>query len=85
VSGAWRYVVRIADIYEMEAHPFEQKRDLVVERVKASDAMADEEFGETLTELIEELGVTDDPDEFDSVMDSIWDLGDTGKFLWLGP
>jgi hypothetical protein len=82
----WDYIVKIGDVLHDDTLSFEQKRDEVARRILASGAVReDTDRSVDLRALAEELQDAADVDEYDWIMDDIYDLADTGKFLWVGP
>ena len=81
----WNRIVRIGDLISSDVLSFEQKRNEVVRRLRKSSAIRDGDKGELLRELVDELAETTNGDEYDWVMDDVYDLADDGKWLWLGP
>ena len=78
----WKHRVDMKSEFEDDG-VFETKRDEVVKRLRESPASKDGINGEELTLLLEELADTSNADEFDSVWDVIYDLADSGQWLWI--
>ncbi len=82
-GGAWRHKVDVSATFKNEDLSFEKRRDGVVLRLRSSQAAIDGTNGEELIMLLEDLAETTDTVEFDSVWDDIYNLADSGKWLWI--
>lgn len=82
-TAEWKHKVDVGKIFQDDELTFHEKRDKVVEVLRASSAIKDGEPGEELAELVEELSETEDIDEFDWVWGAIYDLADHRKWLWI--
>ena len=83
-GAQWKHKVDVSDVFGPYADlPFEQRRDAVVLKLRQSPATSDGLEGEEFILLLEDLADTPNEDEFDDVWDSIYNLADTGKWLWI--
>ncbi len=76
----WDRRVDVRDVFRNENLTFEQRRDAIVRRIRNSGWTI--EPGSTLDHVVEELGDTEDTDEFDAVWDVIYDYADTDR-VWI--
>lgn len=81
----WKYHIDISDLhtaYEKNELAIPALAQRVAERIRASDAFQDTQHHERLTELADEFcEIDDDPDWYDSVLNELYNWGDT----WLDP
>lgn len=83
-TAAWKHKVEIGDILWEPFDTYEEYRDALVDRFRQNPAiLEDGDNGEELAGLLEELADTTSPEEFDYVWDSIYDLADDRKWLWI--
>lgn len=78
----WDYHINLSDVFHNEAMSFEERRDAIVARLRASRWFTDAEEGGELHQYVEELADTVDGDDFDCPMDAIYDLADTDR-VWI--
>jgi hypothetical protein len=77
----WRWHICVTDLLGNEDMPFEQRRDGIVARFRASEVYAVFPNG-TLASTLDDLAATADPDEFDDVWDEVYDWADDHA-LWI--
>lgn len=79
---AWEYRVHLGHVFHDEALTFEQRRDEIVRVLTRSRWVRDAGEGSVLAQLVEELGDTPDPAEFDEVWDAIYDEANVDR-AWI--
>jgi hypothetical protein len=77
----WKYTVNLRDIWRNEAMPFEQRRDKIVARIRASAWYRNRAEG-ILFDLVDELADAADIPAFDQVWSAIYDEADADR-AWL--
>lgn len=77
---AWHLTIKLADVFRDETRPFEQRRDAIVERLRASGWL-DWSLG-AVPNLVDKLSKTADTDEFDAVWGRIYDHADIDR-VWI--
>ena len=86
-TAQWGFQVRLGDLFTDEQMPFEQKRDTVVERLRAAgvaeDVRLDRFAKEDFERLVSDLALAPDAEEFDRVLDDLFDWGDDDKRMWI--
>lgn len=80
--AVWLYTVNASGILHNDALTFEEKRDRMVEALKASTWYAWAGEDSELWSLVEELGDAEDAQEFDWVWDGIYNLADADR-AWI--
>jgi hypothetical protein len=80
----WDRYVRLADVFHNEAMSFEERRDAIVARLRASQWLREEhpDEGDELHQFIEELGDARNNDEFRGPWDEIYDIADVER-VWI--
>lgn len=80
----WKYTVNIADIWNNDELPFEERRDEIVKRIRASDwyKVRNATDLSELFSLTEDLEVSDTPDEFDEYWNLLYDEADADR-CWI--
>lgn len=79
----WDRKIRLADVFRNEAMTFEERRDAIVARLRASMWFKGYDEYDELPQLVEELSEVPDADAFDCVWDCIYDVADTDR-VWIG-
>ena len=74
----WKHSVEAGGIVADDTLSFEEKRDRIVERLKAVNE-SDPEY----LELVMDLGNAFDVEEFDLLLEDLFDWGDEDNRLWL--
>lgn len=85
VNRGWKAKLRIGDVFHNDGLSFEQRRDAIVRRFRAllqAGDVSQDSFGLSISELVDELAETENPDEFDWVWDEIYDWADTER-VWI--
>lgn len=78
----WKHRVQLADIFYNHDLSFEEKRDKITYRLKTSGWFKGKDESSDLHMLVEELGSSDDVDDFDFVWDRIYDEADYDR-CWI--
>lgn len=86
MNRGWKTYLKIADIWNDEDASLEQKRDVIVERIKelpqyVEDNDADN-FDEELWWIVDELSDVDDEEWFNNVWDAFYDWCDSER-VWV--
>lgn len=76
----WDYTLRLGDMFHDENMSFEQRRDEIVRRIRAS-RFWDEDDGELVT-TVSDLSAAWDVDEFDQFWDKFYDWADWNR-VWV--
>ena len=81
----WKNVLYLGDIWDSDEIPWESKRDVVVERIKAAPWYRDERGNEDgdLQWIVSELEDAEDLDAFDDAWDQLYDWGDRSHRLFV--
>lgn len=78
--GRWLITIPLADLFDDEADiPYEQRRDAIVDRCKGVLGNRHPQFHD----LLDEFSFTEDEDEGDDVLQSIYDYCDDND-IWFG-
>jgi hypothetical protein len=78
----WDRRVNVADVFHNEAMTFEQRRDAIARRLRASDWLAGRDMFDGLVLAVEGLEQAEDADEFDGWWDEIYDHADADR-VWI--
>jgi hypothetical protein len=83
----WQKKVLLGDVFRNEDMTFEQRRDVIVHRLRGSGWIrmiggVDSFKGMNLDELFEQLGEAPEPDDFDIVWDEIYNQADWDR-VWI--
>lgn len=76
----WDRRIDLSDVFHNEEMTFEQRRNAIVARLRASAWLKGRADG--LTDLVDELADTADGDEFDGPWDEIYDYADVER-VWI--
>lgn len=79
----WDRKISLADVFHNEAMTFEQRRDAIVKRLRASAWLAGRDESDELVCAVNELADAEDGDEFDGPWDLIYDIADEDR-VWIG-
>lgn len=79
-TNTWLLTVNLADVFRNEELTFEERRDAIVQRIRASGWITEDDY--SLDNLVEELGDAEDTDEFDAVWDVLYDHADADR-VWI--
>lgn len=80
----WAEHILLGDVFRDEDRAFEERRDVIVERVKASRwyRNADPDEMDGVNEVVDCLAHADDVDEFDGWWSDLYDLADRAR-VWI--
>lgn len=78
----WDRKLRLADVFRNEDMSFEERRDAIVARIRATAWFKGYGEGDDLPQFVEELAGTQTPDEFDGPWDCIYDQADADR-VWI--
>ena len=79
---SWAHVLKLADVFHNDAMSFQEKRDAIVARIRATTWFKGYDEGDELHMYVEELSDTEDTSEFDYVWDEIYDIADADR-VWI--
>lgn len=74
--------VKLKDVWSDDGLPFEEKRDKIVERIKASGWRDITPYPDLFDDLVHDLGETVDTGEFDYLFVEFYDLADSDR-VWI--
>jgi hypothetical protein len=80
---SWAHKVNLADVFHNDDLTFEQKRDMIVRRIRATAWFKSYAEGDELPMFVEELADAADPSGFDPAWDCIYDIADADR-VWIG-
>lgn len=72
--AVWLYTLRIKDVFYNEGMSFEEKRDEIVKRIKASDFWNSDDL--VLVIIVDGLAGSEDTEEFDGWWSTFYDYAD---------
>ena len=72
----------VGDVFHADDLNFELKRDMIVQRIRATTWFKQYDEYDELPQLVEELADAEDTDAFDSVWDCIYDIADADR-VWI--
>lgn len=78
----WDRKINLADVFHNEAVTFEQKRDAIVRRIRASAWFKQYDECDNLPQYVEELADTENGSEFDGPWSCIYDIADYDR-VWI--
>jgi hypothetical protein len=79
---SWEHVLKLADVFHNDHLTFEQKRDTIVARIRASAWYKGYDPTGELPEAVEDLADAEDVPAFDDVWDALYDLADADR-VWI--
>lgn len=80
MTNRWAFTLKLDDVFHSEAIGFGNKRDIIVKRIREARWFDPEDM--YLTEIVDELSLVDDVDEFDRVWDDFYDWADFNR-VWV--
>ncbi|MEV1109967.1 hypothetical protein AB0I95_15125 [Micromonospora sp. NPDC049751] len=78
----WKHRINLIGVWKNPDLGFEQRRDEIVRRLRASAWFRQAEEGGWLHQIVEELADSQSPDEFDGPWSAIYDEADADK-VWI--
>lgn len=78
----WGEEIDVSDIWRSDALRFEQKRDIFVQRLRASAWVNSLDESHRVHELVGTLAIADDVREFDGWLDELYDEADYAR-VWI--
>lgn len=78
----WDRKIRLGDVFRNEDMSFEERRDAIAARLRASAWLTDPDRRMGLDEAVDGLAGAEDVDEFDGWWDEIYDLADYDR-VWI--
>lgn len=78
----WDRKIQLKDVFHNESLAFDQRRDAIVSRIKASGWLEGRDDSDHLVLLVEELAEVGDADAFDEVWSDIYDEADHDR-VWI--
>jgi len=78
----WDGKLRLADVFHDDALTFEQKRDAIVRRIRATKWFKDYDEYDDLPMFVEELADAEDNTSFNGVWSEIYDIADADR-VWI--
>jgi hypothetical protein len=80
--AVWLHTIDLGDIFHDHSLAFEKKRDLIVERLRASDWVKQAHPNSLVADTVDELAETFDEEEFDEVWNDLYDRADVDR-VWI--
>ena len=77
---SWNYTLNLKDFFHDEEMSFEQKRDEIVRRIKASKFWSDDKL--VLSSIVDDLECASDVYEFDDPWNVFYDYADLER-IWV--
>lgn len=82
----WNHSLELYDVWKDEDRSFEERRDVIVERIKAMPLYVEdhehEDFDDELWWIVDEMGDTDTEDYFNICWDAFYDWADDMR-VWV--
>jgi hypothetical protein len=78
----WDRKIRLADVFRNPDMTFEERRDAIVARLRASVWLKGYDEDSDLTQFVDEMSEAADVEEFDGVWDFIYDIADADR-VWI--
>ena len=78
----WESKLRLADVFHNDDMTFEQRRDAIAARIRATRWFKSYDEYDDLPMFVEELAGTEDNASFNAVWDEIYDIADTDR-VWI--
>ena len=79
---SWEHRVSLEDIFHNEELTFEEKRDGIIRRIRATAWFKGCHQDDDLVYLVEELAETEDATSFDSLWSDLYDIADADR-VWI--
>lgn len=78
----WDGTLRLGDVFRNEAMTFEERRDAIVARIRATEWFKRYDEFDDLPQAVEELSEVTSTGDFDGVWDAIYDIADADR-VWI--
>lgn len=78
----WRHTIRLADVFHDDTRTFEQRRDVIVARLRASEWFASPGQGSDLPEIVDELADAESTSDFEAAWAALYDEADLDR-VWI--
>lgn len=78
----WNETIHLGDVFHNDDLTFEQKRDVIVQRIRASRWFRNAGEDSFLAQLVDELGSAESANEFDAPWSLIYDAADIDR-TWI--
>lgn len=75
--GNWFLTIDLADLWQDEDLPFEEKRDAICNRIRSSNWAKLTPYPGHLNELVNAVGATENTGSFDAAFNELYDLADS--------
>jgi len=79
---SWKHTLDLRDVFHSDVLSFEDRRDIIVGRIRASSWFKEYREYDDLQMAVEELADTDEVEWFDAVWDAIYDIADADR-MWI--
>ena len=79
---SWAHKINLADVFHNDDLTFEQKRDTIVRRIRATAWFESYDEFDALPQFVEELADAEDTASFDAPWDEIYDIADADR-VWI--
>ena len=79
---SWEHVLKLADVFHNDHLTFEQKRDAIVKRIRASAWYKGYDETGDMSEVVEDLAAAGDTGEFDAAWSELYDIADYDR-VWI--
>jgi hypothetical protein len=79
---SWEHKINLADVFHNDDLTFEQKRDTIVARLRATTWFKQYDEYDDLPQFVEELADAEDKYAFNSPWDCIYDIADADR-VWI--
>ena len=79
---SWAHHINLADVFHNDDPTFEEKRDAIVRRIRATMWFKGCHQDDDLVYLVEELAETEDSTSFDDLWDDFYDIADADR-VWI--
>ncbi len=78
----WAHKINLADVFHADDLNFELKRDMIVQRIRATAWFKQYDEYDDLPQLIEELAEVEDVEDFDGIWEMVYDIADYDR-VWI--
>jgi len=78
----WALRVNLADVFRAGDLPYAERRDTIVDRLRASAWLRQLDEPDPVAELVDDLAQARDEEEFDLVFDLLYDYADADR-VWI--